>query len=405
VILTFSLTLLGTFLTRSGVLNSVHSFTQSAIGPWFVGAIAVTLAAALSLLVWRLPDLADRRSPGAPVSRESAFLLNNVLFLGITFAVVFGTLYPLGAQLLSGAAVSVGPPYFNTVNAPLFLLLLFLMGVGPALPWGAARWSTMRDRFSLPLLTGASGLLLAWVLGLRAPAPLATVGLALFVLTVLGDEVVRGTRSRAASRGEQPLLAGWRLATRNRRRYGGYLVHGGICLMAVAIAVSAGLAQDAIQTLRPGDSMSIRGYTLTYHGLVTEPLRDDPRVIETRAEVRYAGPQNGTLDTALRAYPNSTQPVATPAVRSNLGEDLYVTLNSYDPKTSTVTLHVLVNPLVSWIWLGGGVVAAGAIFAIWPDRRLLPALAPATRTLDVKRAPQAVPVPEVAAPSVRVEEA
>jgi cytochrome c-type biogenesis protein CcmF len=405
VILTFSLTLLGTFLTRSGVLNSVHSFTQSAIGPWFVGAIAVTLIAALSLLVWRLPDLADRRSPGAPISRESAFLFNNVLFLGITFAVVFGTLYPLGAQLVSGATVSVGTPYFNTVNAPLFLLLLFLMGVGPALPWGVARWPTVRDRFALAVLAGAAGVLLAWAFGMRLPGPLATLGLALFVLAILGDELVRGTRARSASRGEQAHVAAWRLASRNRRRYGGYLVHAGICVMAVAIAVSASLGQDTVQTLKSGESMEIRGYTLTYHGLVREPLRDDPRVFETRAEVGYAGPQNGTLAAALRDYPNSNQPIATPAVRSNLAEDLYVTLNSYDPRTSTVTLHVLINPLVSWIWIGGAVVGAGAIFAIWPDRRRLPVELAAVRTPRVKVPAERVPLPEAAVPSVQAEEA
>jgi cytochrome c-type biogenesis protein CcmF len=355
--------------------------------------------------VWRLPDLADRRSPGAPISRESAFLFNNVLFLGITFAVVFGTLYPLGAQLVSGATVSVGTPYFNTVNAPLFLLLLFLMGVGPALPWGIARWSTVRNRFAVPVLAGAASVLLAWALGMRAVAPLATLGLALFVLTVLGDELLRGTRARSASRGEQAYVAAWRLASRNRRRYGGYLVHAGICVMAVAIAVSASLGQDALQTLKPGESMSIRGYTLTYHGLVREPLRDDSRVLETRAEVGYTGPQNGTLATALRDYPSSNQPIATPAVRSNFGEDLYVTLNSYDPQTSTVTLHVLINPLVSWIWIGGAVVGVGAIFAIWPDRRRLPVDLSVARTPSVKVPAARVPVPEAAAPSIQAEEA
>jgi cytochrome c-type biogenesis protein CcmF len=405
VIVTFSLTLLGTFLTRSGVVNSVHSFTQSAIGPWFVGAIAIALGGALGLLVWRLPDLGDRRAPGALVSRESAFLFNNVVFLGITFAVVFGTLYPLGAQLLSGATVSLGAPWFNAVNVPFFLLLVFLMGVGPALPWGVARWSTVRDRFAVPVLVGVVGVIAAWGLGMRAAAPLATLGLALFVLTILSDELVRGARARAGSRGERLGVAGWRLATRNRRRYGGYLVHAGICLMAVAIAVSASLGQDAVQTLTPGQSMSVRGYTLTYQGLVQEPLRDDARVFETRAEVAYAGPQSGTLETALRDYPSSAQAVAAPAVRSSLGEDLYVTLNSYDPATHAVTLHVLVNPFVVWIWLGGGVVAAGAVFAIWPDRRRLAVEVEAGRPVPAARKREAAALPEGAAPSVRADEA
>ncbi|MGZ8482149.1 MAG: cytochrome c-type biogenesis CcmF C-terminal domain-containing protein, partial [Candidatus Limnocylindria bacterium] len=167
VIATFVLTLVGTFLTRSGVVASVHSFTQSAIGPWFLAAIVLALGGALTLLVWRLPELIGGGRPPALLSRESAFLLNNVLFLGLTFAVLFGTLLPLLVQATSGATISVGAPWFNAVNAPIFLALVFLMGVGPALPWGAASWRTLRDRFSLPLLIAAVAAGGALALGLR----------------------------------------------------------------------------------------------------------------------------------------------------------------------------------------------------------------------------------------------
>ncbi|MGH7357396.1 MAG: heme lyase CcmF/NrfE family subunit, partial [Candidatus Rokuibacteriota bacterium] len=214
VIATFVLTLVGTFLTRSGVVESVHSFTISAIGPWFAAAIVLTMTAALGLLVWRLPELADARPAGAAVSREGAFLFNNVLFLGITFVVLFGTLYPLVVDAVSGERISVAAPWFNRVNAPLFVALLFLMGVGPALPWGGASWSTIRDRFALPVLAAAGALLGGWALGLREAAPLAAIGLAAFVVVVMGDEVVRGARARVRSRGEAPPAAAWRLATR-----------------------------------------------------------------------------------------------------------------------------------------------------------------------------------------------
>ena len=407
VIATFCLTLLGTFLTRSGVIASVHSFTQSSIGPWFLAAIAVALTGSLGLLVWRLPALVGSERPAAPVSRESAFLLNNVLFLGITFAVLFGTLYPLAVEALSGDTVSVGAPWFDRVNAPLFLLLLFLMGVGPALPWGAASWRSVRDRLGLPIVAGVAGVVAGLAIGMRDAAPLATIGLALFVVAILGDELLRGTSSRARTRGEPAPAAAWRLATRNRRRYGGYLVHAGICVMAVAISVSATQGQDATATLRPGQNMRVAGYTLTYQRLVQEPLRDDPQVIETRAEVGISGRQTGSLATALRSYPSSSTPIATPSVQTSLGEDLYVTLLSYDPATSTVTLHALVNPLVVWIWLGGGVVGMGAIFAIWPDRRRATAPAPAPVPVASAGAtpPRREPIPETAAPSVRAEEA
>jgi cytochrome c-type biogenesis protein CcmF len=405
VIATFILTLLGTFLTRSGVIASVHSFTQSAIGPWFLAAIAIALTGSLGLLVWRLPDLVGSERPGAPVSRESAFLLNNVLFLGITFAVLFGTLYPLAVQAISGETVSVGAPWYDRVNAPLFLLLLFLMGVGPALPWGAASWRSVRDRLGLPVIVGVAGVVAGLAEGVRGPAPLAAIGFALFVITILGDELVRGTRSRARTRGERPPLAAWRLATRNRRRYGGYLVHAGICVMAVAIAVSATQGQEATATLRPGQTMQVGGYTLTYQRLTQGPLRDDPHVLETRAEVTFSGRQSGSLATALRNYPSSTTPIATPSVQTSLGEDLYVTLQSYDPATSTVTLHALVNPLVVWIWVGGGVVGIGAVFAIWPDRRRVPVAAPVSTVRERPKLEPREQLPEPAAPSVRAEEA
>ena len=377
VVLTFWLTLFGTFMTRSGIVASVHSFTASGIGGWFLGALIVTLAAGLSLIVWRLPALGDRRAAGQPVSRESAFLFNNVLFLAISVTVLVGTLYPLAVEAVSGQKVSVGAPWFNRVGAPAFVALLFLMGIGPALPWGGASWRTMRERFAMPVLAGLAGVGLAFVLGLRQVAPLAAIGFALFVLVVMGDEVVRGARARGRSRGEAPQAAAWRLMTHNRRRYGGYLVHAGICVMAVAIAVSATLGTDVTATLRLGEELSIGAYRLHHDRLVVQQLPDDLRVRETRAELTLSGPQSGPVQTALRDYPSSTTPIATPSVRSSLGEDLYVTLIGYDPATQAVTLHVFINPLVGWIWLGGALVALGAVFAIWPERRRMPTVQPA----------------------------
>ena len=369
VIATFVLTLVGTFLTRSGIVASVHSFTQSAIGPWFLAAILIALGGALTLLVWRLPDLVGGGRPAALLSRESAFLFNNVLFLGLTFAVLFGTLLPLLVQTTSGDTISVGAPWFNAVNAPIFLALLFLMGIGPALPWGAASWSTLRDRFSMPVLIAAVVAAAVLALGIRDAASVATLALATMVAAVLADEFVRGTRARSRGRSEAPPRAAWRLATRNRRRYGGYTVHLGVLVMAVAIGISSGLSSDVTVTVAPGETARIGPYELRHERLVVEPLRDDPRVIETRAELTVSGPQSGPLTTALRDYPNSAAAIATPSVRTSLGEDLYVTLLASDATTGAVTLHLFVNPLVAWIWIGGAIVGLGAAFAIWPERR------------------------------------
>ena len=369
VIATFVLTLVGTFLTRSGVVASVHSFTQSAIGPWFLAGILIALAASLTLLVWRLPELVGGERPSGIVSRESAFLLNNVLFLGVTFAVLFGTLLPLLVAATSGDTISVGAPWFNTVTVPIFVALLFLMGVGPALPWGTASWATVRERFTLPLALAVLVTATALALGFRAWGPLGTLGLAAFVGTIMVEEVVRGARARARGRAEGPATATWRLATRNRRRYGGYAVHIGVLVMAVAVAVSSGLASDRTVTLAPGETATLGGYQVRHDRLVVEPLASDARVIESRAELTYSGAQTGSLATALRDYPNSQAAIATPAVRTSLAEDLYVTLLASDPETGTVTLHLFVNPLVVWIWIGGAIVGIGAVFAIWPERR------------------------------------
>jgi cytochrome c-type biogenesis protein CcmF len=235
----------------------------------------------------------------------------------------------------------------------------------------------VRERSAAPVLLGVLVVVAAWALGMRIVAPLLTLGLAVFVGTVMGDEIVRGARARRRGRGEAPPTAVWRLATRNRRRYGGYVAHVGILVMAVAVAISSTMAQSTTATLKPGESATLAGYTLTNDRLVVEPLRDDARVTETRAEMTFSGPQSGTLATALRDYPSSTTAIASPAVRTGLGEDLYVTLLTSDPTTGSVTVRIFVNPMVVWIWIGGFILALGAGFAIWPDGRRVAVAQPA----------------------------
>ncbi|MEO8247576.1 MAG: cytochrome c-type biogenesis CcmF C-terminal domain-containing protein, partial [Chloroflexota bacterium] len=304
-------------------------------------------------------------------SRESAFLLNNVLFLGLTFVVLFGTLLPIIVEGATGERISVGAPYFNAINAPLFGALLFLMAVGPALPWGGTSWVTARERFGGPALAAVAATMAGLLLGMRGVPQLGVLFLAVLVIGILGDELVRGARSRSRTRGEAPPLAGWRLATRNRRRYGGYLVHAGVCLMAIAVAISSTGAREASATLRVGETMQLGEYRLTLRDVVVEPLPADARVVETRATIDYGGPNSGTLATAQRSYPNSTTPIATPGVHTFAAEDLYVTLLQADPSSGTASIQVFLNPLVAWIWVGGFVVVLGAIFAVWPERRRL----------------------------------
>jgi cytochrome c-type biogenesis protein CcmF len=366
---TFVLTLLGTFLTRSGVIESVHSFTQSAIGAWFLAAVLAALVVGAGMVVWRVADLAGTGPPPALVSRESAFLLNNLLFAGLAFAVLFGTLYPLLAEALSGERLSVGAPWFDRVSAPFFAALLFLAGVGPALPWGAASWEIVRARFVLPVLVGVGAAVVLAAAGLQGAAPLLTIGLAGFSATVLVGEVVRAARGRARSSAEDPVRAAWGVVTRNRRRYGGYLAHVGVLVAAVAVAVSASGSVQVTAILTPGQSASLGAYTVTHRQLIREPLAADPRVFETRAELDVSGPQAGSVSPALRDYPNSVPAIATPTVMTSIGEDFYLTLMAYDPDSGAVTLRLFINPLVAWIWVGGAVVVLGAGFAIWPGHR------------------------------------
>jgi cytochrome c-type biogenesis protein CcmF len=368
IIATFELTLLGTFLTRSGVIFSVHSFTQSATGPFFLAAIAISMAAALSLLVWRLPDLRDEGRIESMLSRESAFLFNNVLLLAFTFTVLFGSLFPLVVEATGGGKVSVGAPWFNQVSVPIAAALLFLMGVGPALPWGTASWMTLRERFVLPLFAGTLVAGLAWALGLRAPYALLVVGLAVFVTVIMGRELFLGARARARTHGVWLGLAAWELATRNRRRYGGYAIHVGVLVVAVAIALNKGLLSETTVSLGAGEDVTFGGYTIAYEALDLGRLADNPSVTEARARLSFDGPSTGTLGPALRDYPNSRQAIATPAVHTTLTHDLYATLMAYEAEADQVTLRIFVNPGVVWIWIGGGMIAAGALFAMWPDQ-------------------------------------
>jgi cytochrome c-type biogenesis protein CcmF len=351
------------------VIESVHSFTQSAIGAWFLAGVLISLVAGTALILWRLPDLAGSGPPPALVSRESAFLLNNLLFTGLAFAVLFGTLYPLVAEALGGERLSVGAPWFDRISAPFFAALLFLLGVGPALPWGSVSWPALRDRFVLPAVAGVGLMVVGIVIGVRGPASLLTLGLAGFSGAILVGEVVRAARGRAAASGENSLRAAWGVATRNRRRYGGYLAHVGVLVAAIAVAVSATQAVEATAILAPGESTRLGPYTVTHDQLIREPLASDPRVFETRAELEVQGPQAGQVSPALRDYPNSVTAIATPSVMTSAGEDFYLTLLAYDVGSGTVTLRLFVNPLVVWIWVGGAIVVVGAAFAIWPGRR------------------------------------
>src|SRR5262245_33194606 len=266
VILTFGLTIFGTFLTRSGVISSVHSFTQSGLGPFFLAFLGIILSISIALLIWRLPLLRSENELDSLLSRESAFLFNNLILVGIAFAVFWGTIFPVISEWVRGVKITVGPPFFNKVNAPLGLALLFLMGVGPVIAWRRATWAHLKRSF---LWQATVGLAAGAACAVLAPNYWAVVSFSLiaFVLATIVAEFWRGVRARQAMVGESAPVALGRLVAKNRRRYGGYIIHLGVVMIFIAITGTSVFRQEKQVTLNQGEQVEIGGYTLRYNGL------------------------------------------------------------------------------------------------------------------------------------------
>jgi cytochrome c-type biogenesis protein CcmF len=382
---TFSLTILGTFLTRSGVLDSVHSFTESPIGAWLLGAFAVTVAVSVGLIGWRGDRL---RAPGridSPVSREGAFLANNVVFAAFAFVVLLGTVYPLIYEALRDQPLSVGRPYFDRMTTPLALTLLFLMAVAPALPWRKASGALVRDRMQWPAWVGAGAVVVAVAAGARGLAPLVAFGLGGFAAGGALRQLVLSVR--AARRTGRPLVAG--IVGRSN---GGMVVHLGVVVVAVAVAASSAYSHSRTVTLEEGESTTLSGHTVTYLGTTTEAA---DRKTTKRAELEVDGEERAP---ALHQFRNATQAIGTPSVQWGVVEDVYLTLRAPPEGDATAaTVGVLVMPLASWLWVGGGIIALGTVLALLPGprRRRPSAEVPAEVAMprDEPVAPRADPAP------------
>ncbi len=349
VLVSFLLTLLGTFMTRSGVFNSVHSFSQSDIGPTFLGFIAITLVFSVVVVAMRIDRLEGEGEGGAIVSRESAFLLNNLLFVGLTFTVFIGTTYPLLAEAIRGTKVSVGEPYYNQMAVPLGVGILFLMGVGPALPWGQPTPERMRALIP-PAVVGVLAGALGWAFEVRTVWPVLALVCAGFAACVTVMELYGAFRIGFA---------------RQTRRIGGYVVHAGIIMMLVAVAMSSAYRVDTEMHLKKGVTVPFQGYTLTYTGKQTIEESNRTRQLAS-VDVRKDGQVITTLSPALNNYPQMGAPIGTPAVYTTAGHDLYLSLMSID--SGEIGVHAFQTPLMVWLWLGGGVVALGTLISLVPAR-------------------------------------
>jgi len=378
VCLTFIMTIFATFLTRSGLIESVHSFALSLdIAYAFLVFMAVTAVVCLVLILWRLPLMRSDREFESFLSRESAFLLNNLVLLGAGFAVLWGTLFPLITEGLTGSKVAVGPPFFNQVNIPIGLVLLALMGIGPVIAWRKASARNLKKNFLLPTAIGVltGGVLLA--LGVRHLYALLTFAIGAFVLAVIVTEFYKGTRARSRIEGENGFVAFLHLVRRNRRRWGGYVVHVGVVVMFMGFA-GAAFDKEVRQSLMPGESVTVASafgheYTLTYEGLSTDRGQNMWQWIALM-RVERDGVPLGVMTTERRLYEAPPQPMTEVGIRSSFLEDLYVILATLDervgmgndPQFQRATFQVQVNPLVPWIWYGGLVIAIGTLIALWP---------------------------------------
>ena len=366
VILTFSLTIFGTFLTRSGVLSSVHTFSESTLGPFFLTFIGVTLFGSLGLLYYRSADLRDEAEMESFISRESTFLLNNLLLIGSTFAIFLGTVFPVISEMVRGIKITVGPPFFNQVNGPIFLALILLAGICTLTGWRRVSIRNLTRHFLWPLLAGLILGIVIFILGVREWYALIGFPICGFVLTTILYEWSRGVKVRHQIRAENYFKAFWCLITTNRPRYGGYIVHIAILLMTIGIVGSSLYDVEQEVTLKPGEMMTIKNYTLTYENLDIYET-ENRAVVTTTLSVNNHGELVGKLVPEKYFHRSYKQPVTEVAIRTTLREDLYVILLGWD-EDNTATFKVLVNPLVSWIWIGGGVFLLGGLIACWPER-------------------------------------
>ncbi len=367
IIMTFALTIFGTFLTRSGVISSVHSFTQSGLGPFFLTFLAVVVLIALALLFYRLKELRPRHQLDSLMSRESAFLFNNLLLVGIAFATLWGTIFPVLSEWVRGVKITVGPPFFNRVNAPLAIGLLFLMGVGPVIAWRRSTLSNFIKTFRWPVAVGLVAGLACFMFGVRSLSALTVTSLSAFVLHTLVYEFHRGARARIAMVGESYGRALVNLIVKNQRRYGGYVVHLGIVFMFMGITMSSVYRVEELHTVDPGESFTVRDFSFQYNGLSD---KSDSHVMRMVADLSVSrqGKHITELAPEKRFYRKPEQPATEVDFRSTLKEDLYVILGSVDANNTTATFQVYINPLVAWLWIGGLVLVLGTGLCVVPLR-------------------------------------
>jgi cytochrome c-type biogenesis protein CcmF len=374
VILTYALVIFGTFLTRSGVLSSVHAFAESEIGPLFFLFIGVTFVASVALLLHRWGDLKGENHLDSMFSREALFLLNNLLFMGILIVCFWGVLFPIISELVSGQKVTVGPPFYERSVGPLAGGLLLLMGVAPLSVYGRTSWKRLGWSLWKPAVLSLIVVVALFVTGTTSIAALIGYGLVVLIALVTLYEFWRGALARHRRHAESLPLSLWRLAGRNRRRYGGYIIHIGVILMALGILGIELFQTETQGTLARGEQITLGKYTMIYDSLAIWDSPDGRNVARAVVDVYRDGKPVGQLYPRRDFYYDSQQSVTLPGVRSTLEDDFYVLLVGWEPiGAQGATFKIYHNPLVNFVWTGGLVFILGTMVAAWPDRNPEPA--------------------------------
>jgi cytochrome c-type biogenesis protein CcmF len=367
IVATFCLTILGTFLTRSGVLNSVHSFTESPIGGWLLGFLAFVAIGSVVLIAWRGDTL---RAPGridSPISREAAFLVNNLLFAALAVVVLLGTVYPLLAEALQNRQLSVGEPYFDRMTTPIGVALLFLMAAAPALPWRATSGEVLRKRLLVPAWFGVGVMVVTALFGVRNIWVLVTFGLAAFAVGGIVRQFALGFRAQHHA-GASWWQAPWRTVRGGPRLYGGLIVHLGVVAIAVALAASSAFTTKDEVRLEKGQSAEVAGYTFTYVRRDVAAT-DQKRSVKAQIRIEDGGRDLGTYAPAVSMFPGAMSAIGTPSVKTGPLRDIYLTLISAPTDRDRVTIGIAINPMVVWIWIGGALLGIGTVIALLPKSR------------------------------------
>ena len=373
IIITFTLCIFGTFLTRSGIMSSVHSFTASSLGPIFLGFVFFILVVSFGLMSQRMQLLRSKKRIESFSSRESGFLFNNVVFIVMCFAVLWGTLFPVISEAVRGTKITVGAPFFNQINIPIGLVLLCLTGIGPLLVWRKTSKQSFIRNFTTPVIAGLVMALVLYITNIRGYV-LISFSLSVFVLTTISLEFARGIRSRITVHKENPLTAFWRLLRKNRSRYGGYIVHVGIVFMFIGFT---GHAFDIEKEfgLKKDETNHLSGYTFVLQNIREEERPNHYAWIADLHVSDASGKEIVMLHPEKRIYfhrnpdPERRQPHSELDIYSTMKQDIYSIFNSVDLENGVAYLKIMINPLVNWVWFGGFIFVLGTLVALWPPKK------------------------------------